>query len=201
MKWFSLATSLQFSVKDQIQILTRKGLWISLCPFENCHEWTDFMWLALFFMTFLTSHIVQGVVFALLTIVMNELIYQKLYTDTSFHVNGIIFADLSNLLHNLRINLCPSDNCCDQATLPEVVFRIIPGTKRQRDVKYKLFLLWLESIIWRRSSKTVSIHMNCINVLQIRRFLWGIKHVDVLRIYLDNWSKVVKSLKPVLQTP
>ena len=24
---------------------------------------------------------------------MNELIYQKLYTDTSFHENGIIFAD------------------------------------------------------------------------------------------------------------
>ena len=70
---------------------------------------------------------------------MNELIYQKLYTDTSFHVNGIIFADLSNLLHNLRINLCPSDNCCDQATLLEVFFRMIPGTKRQRDVKYKLF--------------------------------------------------------------
>ena len=70
---------------------------------------------------------------------MNELIYQKLYTDTSFHENGIIFADLSHLPHNLRINLCPSDNCSDQATLPEVIFQIIPGTKRQRDVKYKLF--------------------------------------------------------------
>ena len=132
-------------MKDQTQILTRKGLRISLCPSENCHGWTDlsknvyiqihlFMWTALFLLTFLTSHIAQGVVFALLTIVMNELIYQKQYTDTSF-----IFADLSNLPYDLRINLCPSDNCCDQATLPKVVFRMIPGTKRQRDVKYKLF--------------------------------------------------------------
>ena len=99
--------------------------------------------MALFLLTFLSSFRVQEEVFALLTIVMNEMIYQKMCTDTSFHVKGIIFADLSNLLHNLRINLCPSDNCCDQATLPEVVFRMIPGTKRQRDVKYKLFLLRL----------------------------------------------------------